>query len=148
MNVSSEDGGKVSGKLGELQWEIAQLEREIRSTFGVAPTTLGSATPTARRWQTREEWAEKIVTRLEASFPGAIQLQRGEIKTDLITWLAGGFVVERKLSRLTEMLKDSIQAGRFGPIVPGSQADDILQTFKQIYTREFLDTIDEEGNLK
>lgn len=142
MIVSREDGGNVSRKLGELQWEITQLEREIRATFGA------SATSTTRRWQTREEWAEKIVTRLEASFPGAIQLQRGEIKTDLITWLAGGFVIERKLSRLTEMLKDSIQGGKFGPIVPGSQADDILQAFKLIYTQGFLDTIDEEGNLK
>lgn len=104
--------------------------------------------PTTRRWPTRAEWAEKIVVRIEASFPDMIGTKRAQLRADLIQWLGGSFIIERKIARLTEILKDGIETGKFGAIVPGSQGDDILQAFKDIYTLEILDAVDEEGNLK
>jgi hypothetical protein len=79
-----------------------------------------------------------------------------------------GFVIERKLARLTEKLKDAIEAGKFGPLfvddegnpipteivndpeAPGvnaTQAYRIWRAFRNIYSLSVLDQVDEEGEL-
>lgn len=79
-----------------------------------------------------------------------------------------GFLIERKLARLTEKLKDAIEAENFGPLfvddegnpipketvndlnAPGvnaTQAYQIWRAFKNIYSLDVLDNVDEEGEL-
>lgn len=69
-----------------------------------------------------------------------------------------GYHWEHKVLRLTEKLKDSIDNGAFGPLtVPNSVGTDgqkirtpvgeIALMFRDIYTREFLELFDEEGNM-
>lgn len=65
---------------------------------------------------------------------------------------------ERKVLRLTEKLRDGIDRGDFGPlVVPNTLGADglpiltpaghIANVFRTIYTPEFLDQFDEEGEL-
>lgn len=82
----------------------------------------------------------------------------------LRAWYAGGgFAVERKISRLTERLKDAIEAEAFGPLFVDAdrnrvdpaaydpdrheetQAFRILDAFRAIYKANVLELFDEEG---
>ncbi len=64
----------------------------------------------------------------------------------------GGHTVERKISRLTEKLKDAMELGAFGPLF---DADGTTRTplgeaffaFKDIYAEAFLAQFNEEGDL-
>jgi hypothetical protein len=81
----------------------------------------------------------------------------GEVIVDVLDQQMS-WTYERKILRLTEQLKDAIQNGGFGPLTVPNTLDEnglpiqtpaggIAQAFKDIYTPEFLDLFDEEGNL-
>lgn len=119
-------------------------------------------TPTQRRWPTKREVAEKMRARLVEVVPGNILNRIGDHpQIDAILedcYEVMGYDVERKISRLTERLKDAIFAGAFGPLVIPNTVDvngnqiptpvgEIAMAFRDIYTEDFLALFDEEGNL-
>ena len=71
----------------------------------------------------------------------------------MIQWfLGGGHTEERKTSRLTEKLKDSLEIGAFGPVFEAdgttrTKVGEIYEAFDQIYNLAFLAQFDEEGEL-
>jgi hypothetical protein len=81
----------------------------------------------------------------------------GEVIVDILDQQMS-WTYERKVLRLTERLRDMIQRGEFGPLsVPNTldengmpiptPAGGIAMALADIYTPEFLDMFDEEGNL-
>lgn len=123
---------------------------------------------TTRRWPTAAQMADRLDARMDSvvGLPPAI---RARVKEEIAGYYSGlGHTIERKLSRLTEKLKDAIEAERFGPLfvddagnpidkttvtdptAPGvnpTQAYQIWRAFRDIYSKDVLDSVDEEGEL-
>lgn len=125
---------------------------------------------TTRRWPSVAEIAQRMRAHAEAdpdfnTSPAMLNA--------IEAWVARfhnnqGFLIERKLARLTEKLKDAIEAEQFGPLfvdddgnpipketvndltAPGvnaTQAYQIWRAFRNIYSLDVLDNVDEEGEL-
>lgn len=123
---------------------------------------------TTRRWPTAEEMRERVRIRCESR--GIDHIPQVQEALDQLHDLfsGGGFLIERKLARLTERLKDAIEQERFGPLfvddegnrlnpatvndpdAPGvnaTQAYNIWRAFRDIYSMDVLNSVDEEGDL-
>jgi hypothetical protein len=129
--------------------------------------------PDGREWLTSLAVAEQLLDMFVATYPDAVTciqaagITLADVK-DLLrqAYEDTGYSLEHKTSRLTEKLKDSIEARNFGPlfvnddgdeVMPAdyepanpshhtTQAYDIWLAFKDIYTMTTLDCFDEEGN--
>lgn len=108
---------------------------------------------TTRRWPSAAQMAAKLMTRVAADNPSLNPVLAASIEASLTTWFtSGGHTEERKTSRLTEKLKDSIEIGAFGPMFEAdgtthTQAGEIWKAFDAIYSVAFLAQFDEEGQL-
>jgi hypothetical protein len=115
--------------------------------------------------------ADRMRMHLEdlGDFASLSDARKLKVRDKLKAFYSGqGFVIERKLARLTEKLKDAIEAGKFGPLfvddegnpipteivndpeAPGvnaTQAYRIWRAFRNIYSLSVLDQVDEEGEL-
>lgn len=120
---------------------------------------------TDRRWPSSQEMAARLMQRVENLVSPEFH---SRLSGALSAYFAsGGMVIERKLARLTESLKDAIENEAFGPLfvnddgepiardtvtdpeavgVNPTQAYRIWRAFKNIYSMEVLDQVDEEGN--
>lgn len=130
-------------------------------------------TPDGRSWMTREAMWDRMLANLLDEFPQLAGQLDTQAKRDRARQIATATIeslsLEFKILRLTEKLKDSIEAGRFGPLfvdaegnkytgqitnpndlplgVSATQAYEIWRAFKDIYTLSVLELYDEEGNL-
>jgi hypothetical protein len=109
--------------------------------------------PDGREWIPTSVIAGTIIDCIEAQFP---QIQNLNVRAEVMAtieqcWIDNiGYGTERKISRLTEMLKDAVSGGVYGPL---SDANGITalgmayQDWHNIYTEAFLANFDEDGNL-
>lgn len=130
-------------------------------------------TPDGRSWMTLETMWNRVLTNLLDEFPTLANLLDTQAKRDRARTRAKealeNLSLEFKILRLTERLKDKIEAGGFGPLfvdtegndytgqirdtndppfgVEATQAYHIWRAFKDIYTLSLLEQFDEEGNL-
>lgn len=122
-------------------------------------------TPDGREWFSSEKIAQIQMDRIADRLPPLSAPVLEEIKARLQASFSGLYGIEFKIGRLTEKLKDAIEAEAFGPLfvdadgnrVPPSaynpavhsetQAYQIWRAFKDIYTQSILDQYDEDGNL-
>ncbi len=97
---------------------------------------------TTRRWPTGAQMAAKVMTRVSNENPGIANnpVLEAAVTASIEAWFAGGgHDIERKISRLTEQLKNSLERGDFTTVAP------VLVAFREIYDTDFLAQFDEEG---
>jgi len=97
-------------------------------------------------WTLDWDWTTETFTITGGPFPSTSMLGQPGIKQQFIDILVGayqtiGYNMEFKILRLTERLKDRIADGTFTHI------EQVKTAFRDIYTKEVLDQVDEEGNL-
>lgn len=126
---------------------------------------------TTRRWPTPARMADRLRDHMLAdpTVAALTNAQKIAVRDRLFEFYRGqGFVIERKLARLTEKLKDAIEQEKFGPLfvdddgnpIPRQTVTDpdapgvnptsawrIWRAFRNIYTLSVLDQVDEEGDL-
>ena len=118
------------------------------------------------QWPTAADFAEKVMISLERDHAPEVTTKRVSMKTAVEgLFKTPWWLYARKMSRLCEKLKLSIEVEAFGPlfvdadgnrIAPAdydpenpdhttTQAYQIFLAFKDIYRTEYLDQVDEEG---
>lgn len=109
-------------------------------------------TPDGRDWLTSEQLVANFLDHMKTTHPSTanyIDLHRTELESDLQPVFADLYGIEFKVCRLVEQLKDSINNGDYGPLGdPGArtQAGEIYDTMKAIFTLSVLQCYDENGN--
>lgn len=116
------------------------------------------------KWATRRDLATALGKRLleDERVPQPLKdrmLEHRQVALDVMEDAIMGFGLsyEFRILRLTEQLKDAIKSGAFGPLVVPNTVDqqgqpiftpvgEIAMLFKDIYSPEFLELFDEEGN--
>lgn len=120
-------------------------------------------TPDGREWLSSKAIADNLMERIKDDVP---QGRIAALKMLLEDGFSGMYGIEFKILRLTEKLKDAIEAGNFGPLFVDAegnpvrpqdydparghqhtQAYDIWRAFRDIYTMDVLENVDEDGNL-
>ena len=112
--------------------------------------------PDGRGWLTSHAIADRITDLLRERY-GTIQgLNRGNVQQVVKeAYEATGYTQEFKILRLIEKVKNAIDGGAFGPItIPNTVHEgekvltpvgEIAMLLRDIYTPEFLEQFDEEG---
>jgi hypothetical protein len=109
-------------------------------------------TPDGREWYTSEQLVSNMLDHMKTTHPSTanyIDLHREELETDLAPVYADLYGMEFKVCRLVEALKNAIRDEEYGPLgTEGAytQAGEIYQTFKAIFTVSVLECYDENGN--
>jgi hypothetical protein len=122
-------------------------------------------TPDGRKWLNSDEISGRICDTLEKEHP-TLATSRANLIERFKDAFSGMYGIEFKILRLTEKLKDAIEAGQFGPLFTDengnpvaaqqydaskghltTQAYEIWRAFKDIYTMDVLNAVDEDGNL-
>ena len=113
--------------------------------------------PEEAAWLTSHAIADRITDLLRERY-GTIQgLNRGNVqKVVREAYEATGYTREFKILRLVEKVKNAIDGGAFGPLtIPNTvnvggekirtPVGEIASLLRDVYTPEFLDQFDEEG---
>ena len=112
-----------------------------------------------RAWLTSKAIADRIVDRLSADFGEIRGMNRGSVQRAVReAYEATGYTQEFKILRLVEKVKDAMYLGVFGPLYIPNTVDQegerlptpvgvVAKLLKDVYTPEFLDTVDEEGEV-
>ena len=109
--------------------------------------------PDGREWAASSHIAQVLKDCIEAEYPQIKNLNMSQELQDSIEqcFVDGiGFGTERKVSRLSEALKDAVGAEVYGPLsdINGlTPLGEMYQDWSNVYTMAFLDLFDEEGNL-
>lgn len=118
-------------------------------------------TPEGREWLSSDQIAARMMDKLNAELPAGVK--KALDKHPVIQMLKDAYIsteytYEFKILRLVEKVKNAMGEGTFGPLVIPNSVDVngeqiptpvgvVYFMLKDIYTPEFLDMFDEEGNL-
>ena len=97
----------------------------------------------------------KIIVRVASDNPGVNNnpTLQAAVQGSIEGWFdGGGHTLERKISRLTEKLKDAMEAGSFGDLfepdgTTRTLVGVVFEAFQDVYNTDFLALFDEEGEL-
>jgi hypothetical protein len=111
-------------------------------------------TPDGREWLTPNEIMTRIYASLKLEFPALESFLDTPEKRDRarnaikLAFLGTGYNMELKCARMFEKVRDALRAGNFGPIdeTQNKNIYDLYQTVKTIFSVDFMDGIDDDGN--
>ena len=113
--------------------------------------------PDGREWLTSQIIADRITDALQERFGTIRGLNRGNVRKAVReAYERTGYTQEFKILRLLEKIKNAIDAAAFGPLTVPDTVDmdgekvltpvgEIWTLLRDVYTPEFLDQFDEEG---
>jgi len=111
-------------------------------------------TPDGRAWLTSTEIMSRLYTSLQVEFPNIGNFLDTPEKRDRArnalrsAFVNTGYVAEFKLARMFEKVLLALEAGNFGPVdaVANPNIHALATAMRQIFSRDFMDGIDEDGN--